>query len=109
MHQDVPTVGEEFPHVTSGGPTAMPNARSTVPSARGVAPLGDTWLDLGLVRAGDGAFVISETRYTMLAHSDSAAAGRLLAEAQEDARTRWRTYEQLAAMPGASSSGDGHA
>ncbi len=87
----------------------MPNAGSTVLSARGVAPLADTWLELGLVRAGDRAFVISETRYTMLAHSDSGAARRLLAEAQEDARARWRTYEHLAAMPEAASPGDGHA
>jgi len=44
-------------------------------------------------------YVYNETRYTMLAHSDPAAAKRLLEEAQQDARTRWKMYEHLAAMP----------
>jgi pyruvate-ferredoxin/flavodoxin oxidoreductase len=45
-------------------------------------------------------YVYNETRYTMLAHSDPAAAKRLLAEAQADVLALWRTYEHLAAMPG---------
>jgi len=55
-------------------------------------------------------YVYNETRYTMLAHSDPAAAKRLLAEAQADVLAHWRTYEHLAAMPGTpGQSGDGHA
>jgi pyruvate-ferredoxin/flavodoxin oxidoreductase len=46
------------------------------------------------------AFAYNETRYTMLAHADPAAAARALALAEEDVRRRWRLYEQLAAMPG---------
>jgi pyruvate-ferredoxin/flavodoxin oxidoreductase len=44
-------------------------------------------------------YAYNETRYTMLAHSDPDGARRLLAEAQEDVRTRWRVYEQWAAAP----------
>jgi pyruvate-ferredoxin/flavodoxin oxidoreductase len=40
----------------------------------------------------------NETRYTMLAHSDPVAAQRLLEQAQEDARARWRMYEHLATL-----------
>jgi len=46
-------------------------------------------------------YAYNETRYTMLAHSDPEAARRLLGEAQEDVRARWRLYEHWAAMPGA--------
>ena len=49
-------------------------------------------------------YAYNETRYTMLAHSHPEAAQRLLEEAQEDVRTRWRIYEQWAAArrePGA--------
>ncbi len=45
------------------------------------------------------AYAYNETRYTMLAHSDPAAARRLLEEAQEDVRVRWRFYEHLAGLP----------
>jgi pyruvate-ferredoxin/flavodoxin oxidoreductase len=45
------------------------------------------------------SYAYNETRYTMLAHSDPAAARRLLELAQNDVATRWRMYEQLAAMP----------
>ena len=44
-------------------------------------------------------YAYNETRYTMLAHSDPAAARRLLEEAQADVLERWRLYERLAAMP----------
>jgi pyruvate-ferredoxin/flavodoxin oxidoreductase len=37
----------------------------------------------------------------MLAHSDPEAAKRLLDEAQDDVRVRWRLYEHWAAMPAA--------
>jgi pyruvate-ferredoxin/flavodoxin oxidoreductase len=46
-------------------------------------------------------YAYNETRYTMLAHSDPEAAKRLLDEAQEDVRARWRLYEHWAAMPAA--------
>jgi pyruvate-ferredoxin/flavodoxin oxidoreductase len=44
-------------------------------------------------------YIYSETRYTMLVHSDPEAAKRLLQLAQEDVRNRWRLYENLAAPP----------
>jgi pyruvate-ferredoxin/flavodoxin oxidoreductase len=43
-------------------------------------------------------YVYNETRYSMLARSDEERAEMLLELAQEDVRTRWRQYEQLAAM-----------
>jgi pyruvate-ferredoxin/flavodoxin oxidoreductase len=43
-------------------------------------------------------YAYNETRYTMLARSDPEAAKRLLALAQEDVNTRWRLYENWAAM-----------
>ncbi len=69
----------------------------------------------GLARAGENplqldsrapsvplkSYAYNETRYTMLAHSDPAAARRLLAEAEADIAARWRLYEHWAAMPGA--------
>ena len=44
-------------------------------------------------------YVYNETRYTMLARSDPEAAKRLLELAQEDVNSRWRLYENWAAMP----------
>ena len=44
-------------------------------------------------------YIYNETRYTMLTHSDPEAAKRLLLLAEEDVRTRWRDYQNLAAMP----------
>ncbi|MBI3636750.1 MAG: pyruvate:ferredoxin (flavodoxin) oxidoreductase [Candidatus Rokubacteria bacterium] len=44
-------------------------------------------------------YLYNETRYTMLAHSDPAAAARLLARAQEEVMARWALYEHWAAMP----------
>ncbi|SPE53395.1 putative 2-oxoacid-flavodoxin fused oxidoreductase:conserved protein; 4Fe-4S cluster binding protein [Verrucomicrobia bacterium] len=41
-------------------------------------------------------YTYNETRYTMLAHSDPKRAKLLLDQAQENVRTRWRSYEQLA-------------
>jgi pyruvate-ferredoxin/flavodoxin oxidoreductase len=43
-------------------------------------------------------YMYNETRFTMLAHADAKAAKELLALAQEDVNTRWRLYENLAAM-----------
>ena len=42
----------------------------------------------------------SETRYTMLAHSDPEAAKRLADLAQQDVATRWRTYAFMAERSG---------
>jgi pyruvate-ferredoxin/flavodoxin oxidoreductase len=44
-------------------------------------------------------YAYNETRYTMLAHSNPEAARRLLDQAQEDVRARWRFYEHLAGLP----------
>jgi pyruvate-ferredoxin/flavodoxin oxidoreductase len=44
-------------------------------------------------------YAYNETRYTMLAHSDPAAANRLLDEAQDEVVARWRLYEARAARP----------
>jgi pyruvate-ferredoxin/flavodoxin oxidoreductase len=44
-------------------------------------------------------YVYNETRYTMLAQSDPAAAAALLAEAERDVQTRRRLYEHWAALP----------
>jgi pyruvate-ferredoxin/flavodoxin oxidoreductase len=46
-------------------------------------------------------YAYNEGRYTMLAHSDAAAAERLLRAAQEDIKSRWELYEYMAARPGA--------
>jgi pyruvate-ferredoxin/flavodoxin oxidoreductase len=43
-------------------------------------------------------YIYNEARYTMLAHSDPETAKKLLHEAQEDVKTRWRLYENLAEM-----------
>jgi pyruvate-ferredoxin/flavodoxin oxidoreductase len=43
-------------------------------------------------------YVYNETRYTMLVRSDAEAAKQLLQLAQEDVNTRWRLYENWAAM-----------
>jgi len=44
-------------------------------------------------------YAYNETRYTMLAHSHPEAARRLLDQAQDDVRARWRLYEHLAGLP----------
>jgi pyruvate-ferredoxin/flavodoxin oxidoreductase len=44
-------------------------------------------------------YAYNETRYTMLAHSNPEAARRLLDQAQDDVRARWRFYEHLAGLP----------
>ena len=49
----------------------------------------------------------SETRYTMLAHSDPSAAKKLADLAQHDVAERWRTYTYMAAMAGESGNGHG--
>jgi pyruvate-ferredoxin/flavodoxin oxidoreductase len=43
-------------------------------------------------------YIYSETRYTMLAHSNPKAAKELLKRAQEDVKERWRLYENWAKM-----------
>jgi pyruvate-ferredoxin/flavodoxin oxidoreductase len=43
-------------------------------------------------------YIYSETRYTMLAHSDPEGAKKLLKLAEEDVRDRWRLYTNMAAM-----------
>jgi pyruvate-ferredoxin/flavodoxin oxidoreductase len=45
------------------------------------------------------SYAYNETRYTMLAHSNPETARRLLEEAQDDVRARWRMYEHLAGLP----------
>jgi pyruvate-ferredoxin/flavodoxin oxidoreductase len=54
-------------------------------------------------------YMHNETRYTMLAHSDPAAARRLLAHAHADVLDRWRFYEHWASMPAPAASGEDHA
>jgi pyruvate-ferredoxin/flavodoxin oxidoreductase len=49
-------------------------------------------------------YTYNEGRYTMLVHSDPAAAERLLHEAEADVAERWKTYEFLASQPGAARS-----
>jgi pyruvate-ferredoxin/flavodoxin oxidoreductase len=44
-------------------------------------------------------YMHNEMRFTILNHSDSAAAKKLLDLAQHDADSRWRLYEKLAALP----------
>jgi pyruvate-ferredoxin/flavodoxin oxidoreductase len=43
-------------------------------------------------------YAYNETRYTMLVQSNEEAAERLLKLAQQDVNSRWKMYEQLAAM-----------
>jgi pyruvate-ferredoxin/flavodoxin oxidoreductase len=43
-------------------------------------------------------YIYNETRYTMLAHSNPAAAKELLGLAEEDVRNRWQLYENWAAQ-----------
>ena len=43
-------------------------------------------------------YAYNETRYKMLTQLDEELAERLMNEAQEDSRRRWRLYEQMAAM-----------
>jgi pyruvate-ferredoxin/flavodoxin oxidoreductase len=43
-------------------------------------------------------YAYKETRYTMLVQSNEEAAEKLLKLAQEDVNTRWKFYEQLAAI-----------
>jgi len=44
-------------------------------------------------------FAYNETRYTMLAHTNPEAARAALAEAEAEAKRRWRLYERLATAP----------
>ena len=43
-------------------------------------------------------YVYNETRYRMLVQSDESRAEMLLKEAQQDVKSRWSLYEQMAAM-----------
>jgi len=53
------------------------------------------------------AYTKSETRYTMLAHSDPEAAKKLAELAQRDVADRWRTYTYMAAMAANGGNGQG--
>jgi pyruvate-ferredoxin/flavodoxin oxidoreductase len=44
-------------------------------------------------------YIYNETRYKMLTQSNPEVAQQLLKEAQADVNKKWKTYEQLAAMP----------
>jgi pyruvate-ferredoxin/flavodoxin oxidoreductase len=44
-------------------------------------------------------YAYNETRYTMLTHTDPAAASVLLAEAEEGIEARWRRYEEMSRTP----------
>ena len=65
-------------------------------AAQGKAPM---TLDSKAPSISLDKYAYNETRYTMLIQSDEEAAERLLKLAQEDVKTRWKMYEQLAAMP----------
>ena len=45
-------------------------------------------------------YAYMETRYKMLTKSHPAIAAKLIEEAQHDTDTTWKTYEQMAALPG---------
>jgi pyruvate-ferredoxin/flavodoxin oxidoreductase len=50
-------------------------------------------------------YAYNETRYTMLVHSDPAAARALLAQAETDVATRWRLYQHWAALTDGATNG----
>jgi pyruvate-ferredoxin/flavodoxin oxidoreductase len=52
-------------------------------------------------------YAYNETRYTMLAHSNPAAARTLMERAAEDVAERFRLYEHWASMPARRESGNG--
>ena len=43
-------------------------------------------------------YAYNETRYKMLTQMDEARAEELMQEAQQDAKSRWTLYQQMAAM-----------
>ena len=43
-------------------------------------------------------YAYNETRYKMLTQMDEERAEQLMKQAQQDARSRWQLYEQMAAM-----------
>jgi pyruvate-ferredoxin/flavodoxin oxidoreductase len=53
-------------------------------------------------------YAYNETRYRMLVQSDEARAEMLLKEAQQDVKSRWNLYEQMAAMHYSRTNGDGN-
>jgi pyruvate-ferredoxin/flavodoxin oxidoreductase len=53
-------------------------------------------------------YAYNETRYRMLVQSDEARAELLLKEAQQDVKSRWDLYEQMAAMHYSKANGNGH-
>jgi pyruvate-ferredoxin/flavodoxin oxidoreductase len=57
-------------------------------------------LDSKAPSIGLDKFESNETRFTMLNHSDPAAAKQLLETAQAEVTARWKLYEHWAAMPG---------
>jgi len=52
-------------------------------------------------------YMYSETRYRMLQQGAPEAAARLLQDAQEDVKDRWRAYQQMAAATPDSQTGEG--
>jgi pyruvate-ferredoxin/flavodoxin oxidoreductase len=66
-------------------------------AAQGKNPL---QLDSKAPTLGLEKYVYNETRYTMLARSNPAAAKELLELAKGDVQMRWRLYEYWAGMPG---------
>jgi pyruvate-ferredoxin/flavodoxin oxidoreductase len=53
-------------------------------------------------------YAYNETRYRMLVQSDETRAEALLKEAQQDVKSRWSLYEQLAAMHYGNGTADGN-
>ena len=51
-------------------------------------------------------YTYNETRYRMLVQSDEARAEMLLKEAQQDVKSRWSFYQQMAGMHYGSGAGD---
>jgi pyruvate-ferredoxin/flavodoxin oxidoreductase len=43
-------------------------------------------------------YAYNETRYKMLTQMDEARAEKLMGEAQQDAKSRWTLYQQMASM-----------
>jgi pyruvate-ferredoxin/flavodoxin oxidoreductase len=53
-------------------------------------------------------YAYNETRYKMLVHSDEQRAEMLIKQAQQDVKSRWELYKQMAQMHYQSASGNGH-
>jgi pyruvate-ferredoxin/flavodoxin oxidoreductase len=53
-------------------------------------------------------YAYNETRYKMLTQLDEQRAEQLMKEAQQDAKSRWTLYQQMAAMHYGNGNGNGH-